>query len=71
MQFHPDECRVMHLGCGNPNRTYTVTQQDGTIHTLEITTEERNLRITVDNKLSFNSHVQNCVNNANRIRNVE
>ena len=40
---------------------------DGTLHTLEAVTEEKDLGVTVDHKLVFDKHVQNQVNKANKI----
>ena len=36
---------------------YTMKSQDGTIHTLESTKEERDLVVLIDNQLSFKSHI--------------
>ena len=37
------------------------------MHTLDVTNEEKDLGIIVDNKLSFKAHINNSANKANRI----
>ena len=67
MKFHPNKCKVLHLGTRNPNHLYTMAGDDGTLHTLEAVSEEKDLGVTVDHKLVFDRHVQNQVNKANKI----
>ncbi|XP_019635916.1 PREDICTED: uncharacterized protein LOC109478689 [Branchiostoma belcheri] len=67
MKFHPDKCKVMHLGRRNPTHEYTMTKEDGTLHTLKVTHEEKDLGVTIDSNLKFSTHVQVQVNKANRV----
>ncbi|KAI8504383.1 hypothetical protein Bbelb_175010 [Branchiostoma belcheri] len=67
MKFHPDKCKVMHLGRRNPTHEYTMTKEDGTLHTLKVTHEEKDLGVTIDSDLKFSTHVQIQVNKANRV----
>ncbi len=45
MTFHPDKCKCMHLGKGNPSHTYTMTMTDGMLYEIPATTEEKS-RVT-------------------------
>ena len=60
IEFNVDKCKIMHLGKSNPRHTYTM---NGT--NLTVTTEERNLGVLIDDKLSFNSHIKGIVKKAN------
>jgi hypothetical protein len=66
MKFHPEKCKVLHLGSNNPNLSYGMTKPDGTAHKLEPVSEEKDLGITIDDKLSFNLHIQQKINKANQ-----
>ncbi len=57
----------MHLGTANPSSTYSMSTSDGTQHELESVTTEKDLGVTVDNKLQFSDHVRQIVNKANRV----
>ena len=70
MRFHPIKCKVMHLGRGNPQHEYTMTMEDGTLHTLQGTKEEKDLGVLIDYNLNFSNHVQTQVNKANKILGV-
>ena len=67
MRFHSAKCKVLHLGTRYPNIQYTMEEGDGSTHTLEEVTEERDLGVTVDQDLSFSKHVQAQINKANRV----
>ena len=67
MRFHPDKCKTMHMGIHNPEVDYIMTTDEGEQHTLATTSEEKDLGIIVDNKLSFNSQVNAAVQKANKI----
>jgi hypothetical protein len=51
MQFHPEKCKVMHLGHNNPQATYHMTKPQGDVHTLQATDEEKDLGVLIDRKL--------------------
>ena len=51
--FHPAKCRTMHLGKHNPNTKYTLPMDDGTLHEIAQTAEEKDLGVTIDDKLIF------------------
>jgi hypothetical protein len=67
MKFHPEKCKVMHLGLRNPCTDYFMRKNDGTVHELQNTTSEKDLGVTVDNQLKFSEHINNIVSKANRV----
>ena len=67
MKFHPLKCKVMHLGSNNQRHEYRMKKDDGSYHTLESTTVEKDLCVFIDTSLSFTNHCQNKVNTANKI----
>ena len=67
MKFHPDKCLTMHLGTSNPTADYTMITDTGDSHTLASVTEEKDLGVIVDNKLSFCAHTTAAIQKANRI----
>ena len=67
MLFRPLKRKVMHLGSTNPGHDYVMETTDGDEHTLEVVSEEKDLGITIDNKLKFSKHVVNQVNKASRV----
>jgi hypothetical protein len=66
MKFHPDKCKVMHLGNKNQKAPYTLPNE-GVTHTLAEATTEKDLGVTIDNQLRFSDHVDSCVSKANRV----
>lgn len=67
MTFHPDKCKVMHLGYNNPGTRYTMVRADGNLHELDEVETELDLGVTIDNKLKFSNHVNRVVAKANRV----
>ena len=41
MRFHSEKCRTMNLGKHNPNTKYTLSTDDGTLHEISQTAEEK------------------------------
>ena len=62
MEFNVDKCKIMHLGHSNPKHEYYM---GGT--TLEVTKEEKDLGVLVDDKLGFSKHIKGIVGKANRM----
>ena len=60
MGFNMDKCKIMHLGRLNPGHTYTMGDT-------ELTAEEKDLGVLVDNELHFDKHIKGIVNKANRM----
>ena len=63
--FHPDKCKIMHLGKPLEDQ-FKYTLHDGTIiHELGYTSEEKDIGVIIDSNLEFDKHVYFKVNKAN------
>ena len=62
LTFHPDKCKIMHLG--KPlEEQFKYTLHDGTIrHELGYTSEEKDIGVIIDSNLEFDKHVYFKVN---------
>ena len=67
MRFHPNKCKIMHLGHNNPKKDYYMHNTDGTMHRLEETEVEKDLGVYIDNELKFTNHCQMKINVANKV----
>ena len=67
MLFHPQKCKVMHLGTNNPLRAYHMETCDGNAHPLEAVDEEKDLGVIIDKDLTFSKHISKQVNKANQV----
>ena len=67
MTFNIEKCKVLHLGSNNRNHQYTMPMSGEEVHTLEVTIDEKDSGVTIDNQLNFSMHVQTQVAKANRI----
>ncbi len=63
LRFHPDKCKHMHVG----KQTETIHKYSLNNKELETIEEEKDIGVTVDNKLTFESHLNLKVNKATRI----
>ena len=65
LTFHPDKCKIMHLG--KPlEEQFKYTLHDGTIRQeLGYTSEEKDIGVIIDSNLEFDKHVYFKVNKAN------
>ena len=66
MKFHPSKCKVMHLGNTNPDYPYTMTKEDGTLHTLEEAIIEKDLGVHVNYSLTFTYHCKQKISAATK-----
>ena len=57
-----DKRKIMLLGILNPGHKYPMGDTE-----LNVTTEEKDLGVLIENKLHFDKHIKGIVNNANRI----
>lgn len=64
--FNADKCSVIHFGKKNPCYDYKVADNSN----LGVTTEEKDLGILIDDKLTFKQHIESTVNKANQILGV-
>ena len=68
MKFHPKKCTVMRIGKQHPPFTYNMHDAEtGQEIELEQSHMEKDLRVYVDDDLSFSKHIQQCVAKANKI----
>ncbi len=65
MRFHPDKCKILRVGKNHPPFQYTMLD-NGQQCDLEEVAIEKDLGITIDNQLSFETHCSNMVSKASR-----
>ena len=56
LPFNIEKCKVMHIGNTNPKFEYSMASQK-----LEVTSQEKDLGVIVDNSLSFHAHTDAVV----------
>ena len=66
MKFHPQICKVIHVGKDQDNYPYTM-RADGQPIGLEYANDEKDLGVTIDDKLTFEQHCDLTVDKANRV----
>ena len=58
LHFNVNKCHVLYIGCNNPRYKYILKSgEDESV--LNICSEEKDLRVIFDGKLSFDAHIQN------------
>ncbi len=65
MRFHPGKCKVLRVGRDHPSFDYTMSDNHGQSKLEEVLTE-KDLGITIDNELTFQTHCSNMVSKASR-----
>ena len=65
LPFNANKCKAMHLGNNNPNFTYYLNN-----HPLEMTRNEKDLGVIIDDSLKFHEHTASAVKKANQILGV-
>ena len=63
--FHPDKCKVMRIGKSKIDKEEYKLKPDGNI--LAYAEAEKDIGVTIDDKLSFDKHISERVNNAKSI----
>ena len=66
LYFNASKCNVLHMGKHNPSCKY-VLESGGQVVQINECTQERDLGVIFDSKLSFDAHVQSCISKANKI----
>ena len=67
LKFHPDKCKIMRIGQRHREHTYSMKTSDGQTTEIKKTTAERDLGVTIDNRLTFSEHINNTVKKANQV----
>jgi len=62
MKFNTTKCKVVHIGTKNPNHQYTMDENP-----LQSSQGEKDLGVTINQDLSFDTHIANAVKKANQI----
>ena len=68
LNFNVSKCKTLHIGRTNPCHNYYTDSQKLT--TLTVTTSEKDLGVMFDQHLSFDLHIHECVNRANRMMGI-
>ena len=66
LHFNVEKCKVLHVGKHNPLNSYFMLSRDGTT-AIEPCSEEKDLGVTFNKHLNFDTHIHNCVNKANKM----
>ena len=66
LHFNISKCKVMYIGRNNPEHNYTM-ELDGNNSIIQSCDEEKDLGVTFDRTLTFDSHINRVVNKANSI----
>ena len=61
LKFHPQKCKYMTIGKNNDKVSYTLKDQD-----LQKVKEEKDIGVTIDDELDFESHISEKINKATR-----
>ena len=64
--FNVSKCKVLHIGNQNPGIPYSM-KNDGVVQDILNCEEEKDLGITFDKQLTFNSHIDKAINTAKRV----
>ena len=51
MTFKIEKCKVLHLVNNNPNHQHTMPMSGEAVHTLDVTIDQKDLGVTIDNQL--------------------
>ncbi|CAM5146391.1 unnamed protein product [Natator depressus] len=62
MKFNSEKCKVMHLGVNNKNFSYKLG-----MHHLEVTDEEKDLRVLVDHRMTMSRQCDMAMKKANMV----
>ena len=65
LNFHPDKCKLLTIGSRRINSSYHLTSREQ-VYDLECVSDMKDLGVTIDSNLNFESHIQMKVNKANQ-----
>ena len=63
LHFNVNKCNVLYAGTNNPCNSYVLSENNE----INTCTEEKDLGVLFDNKLSFDTHIQSTIKKANRV----
>ena len=67
LRFHPDKCKIMHVGTrAEHDHVYTLNV-DNTVHELRYTDDEKDIGAIFYSKLEFDKHIYQQINKASSI----
>ena len=69
LDFNVSKCKVLHIGSKNPENDY-VMKTDAADIDIAKCTEEKDLGVIFDKKLSFDNHVETTIKKANKVLGV-
>ena len=64
LKFHPEKCKVMHLGKADNTKYLYKLKEGDTHHELAYTEEEKDIGVVIDGKLDFEKHINININKA-------
>lgn len=64
--FNISKCKVLHVGKQNPKHDYKMLKDDGTYDTVNKCKNEKDIGVVFDELLSFDTHIQETINKANK-----
>ena len=67
LRFHPDKCKIMHIGAETDIGGVYTLKVDNMDHELGYVTEEQDIGVIVDAKLEFYKHIYTKINKASSI----
>ena len=67
LKFHPDKCKIMHIGAETDFGGVYTLNVDNTNHELGHVTEVQDIGVIVDAKLEFDKHIYTKINKASSI----
>ena len=68
LKFNIEKCSVLHMGKNNPMKNYYMDINSKT--TLSKISNEKDIGVTFDKNLYFNSHINNIITKANRMNGI-
>ena len=71
LTFHPDKCKYMTVGNNDSGQErYYLTTREGNRHHLQKVEQEKDIGVIIDSKLTFEAHINEKVNKANKMAGV-
>jgi hypothetical protein len=65
LYFNANKCKVLHIGSSNPEKDYVMKNDNKEVNITKCK-EEKDLGVFFDTSLSFDQHINKCINKANQ-----